>query len=94
MAARSIAISEVKTKKELKSFLHFPGQIYRGNPYWVPPLLKEHALLFSPQESLSAPCRDLSPGTGQRGSVGGDVLDPGRQSPHAEGVRGVGGEDI
>ena len=49
MAGRGIAISEVKTKKELKAFLRFPWQIYRGNPYWVPPLLKEHAFYFSPK---------------------------------------------
>jgi GNAT superfamily N-acetyltransferase len=49
MASKSIAIQEVRTKKDLKAFLQFPWVIYRGDPYWVPPLLKEIAYHFSPQ---------------------------------------------
>jgi hypothetical protein len=49
MATGSIAIQEVRTKKDLKTFLQFPWEIYRGNPYWVPPLLKEIAFHLSPQ---------------------------------------------
>jgi GNAT superfamily N-acetyltransferase len=48
MPAGNIAIHEVKTKKDLESFLRFPWEIYRGDPYWVPPLIKEHAFHFSP----------------------------------------------
>jgi len=47
MSTGSIVIKEVKTKRELKTFLHMPWKIYRGDPHWVPPLLKEHAFLFS-----------------------------------------------
>jgi len=49
MLAGSITIQEVKTKKALKTFLRLPWQIYRGDPFWVPPLLKEHAFHFSPK---------------------------------------------
>jgi GNAT superfamily N-acetyltransferase len=45
----NIAVQEVKTKKDLKAFLHFPWRIYRGDPNWVPPLIKEYAFHFSPQ---------------------------------------------
>jgi GNAT superfamily N-acetyltransferase len=31
-------IREVTNLKELKSFIHFPHGLYRGNPYWVPAL--------------------------------------------------------
>jgi GNAT superfamily N-acetyltransferase len=34
-----ILIKEVITLKELKSFIHFPFELYRGNPYWVPTLM-------------------------------------------------------
>jgi GNAT superfamily N-acetyltransferase len=44
-----ITIQEVKTKKDLKAFLRFPWEIYQGDPYWVPPLLKEQAFHFSPK---------------------------------------------
>ena len=49
MSDERITIQEVKTKRDLKAFLHIPWKIYRGDPLWVPPLLKEHAFHFSPQ---------------------------------------------
>lgn len=33
-----MVISEVKTKKELKAFVQFPRKLYKGCPYYVPPL--------------------------------------------------------
>jgi GNAT superfamily N-acetyltransferase len=33
-----VQIKEVATLKELKSFIHFPFELYRGNPNWVPTL--------------------------------------------------------
>jgi GNAT superfamily N-acetyltransferase len=49
MATKSITIQAVRTKKDLKTFLQFPWVIYQGDPYWVPPLLKEIAFHVSPQ---------------------------------------------
>ncbi len=34
-----VQIKEVTTLKELRSFIHFPFDLYRGNPNWVPTLL-------------------------------------------------------
>ena len=31
-----IQIKEVTTKKDLRTFVHFPNQLYKGNPYYVP----------------------------------------------------------
>ena len=31
-----VTIKEVKTKRELKDFVHFPNELYKGNPYYVP----------------------------------------------------------
>ena len=47
MSANRISVQEVKTKKDLKAFIHFPWSIYSGDPNWVPPLLKEYAFHFS-----------------------------------------------
>ncbi len=33
-------IIEVKSKKDREVFVRFPFSIYKGNPYWVPPLIK------------------------------------------------------
>ena len=36
-----ITIKEIHTKKELKQFVTFPFSLYKGNPYWVPPIIKD-----------------------------------------------------
>jgi GNAT superfamily N-acetyltransferase len=35
----SITIHQVESRREMREFIHFPFRLYRGNPYWVPPLL-------------------------------------------------------
>jgi N-acetylglutamate synthase-like GNAT family acetyltransferase len=37
----TIKIEEVTTHKQLNSFIKFPFSIYKGNPYWTPPLLMD-----------------------------------------------------
>jgi len=44
-----ILIKEAKDKKEILSFIKFPWRIYKDDPYWVPPLIKEQLKKFSPQ---------------------------------------------
>lgn len=34
----SVEIKEVRTRKELRTFVNFPELLYRHNPYYVPPL--------------------------------------------------------
>ena len=36
-----ITIKEINTKKEMKQFVKFPFSIYKNNPYWVPPIIKD-----------------------------------------------------
>ena len=36
-----ITLKEMSTKKEMKQFVKFPFSIYKNNPYWVPPIIKE-----------------------------------------------------
>jgi len=43
-----ILIKEVADKHDLKRFITLPWSIYRGNPYWVPPLISEEKKLLSP----------------------------------------------
>lgn len=31
-----VTIKEVRTKKDLRAFVHFPNLLYKGNPYYVP----------------------------------------------------------
>lgn len=38
MEEKKIEIKEVKTIKELKQFIQFEFDLYKGNQYWIPPL--------------------------------------------------------
>ncbi len=50
----SIEIREAKTKKDVKSFIKFPWQIYRTDPelnkYWVPPLISDYEKTLNPEK--------------------------------------------
>ena len=42
-----VTVKEVRTKAEQKAFLEFPLDMYRDNPYFVPPLYGDEKKLFS-----------------------------------------------
>lgn len=42
----TVEIKEVKTRKQLKDFVRFPFDLYKNNPYWVPPLIKNELELL------------------------------------------------
>ncbi|MCI0471500.1 MAG: hypothetical protein L0Y73_07580 [Candidatus Aminicenantes bacterium] len=42
----SIQVKMVVTKRDLKAFVAVPFDIYKGNPYWVPPLIGEELKNF------------------------------------------------
>jgi hypothetical protein len=48
MTGQALTIEEVKNRKDLMAFIRFPWKIYRGNRYWVPPLIKDLLSKFSP----------------------------------------------
>lgn len=37
----TVSIKEVKTRNDLRLFIHFPFKLYRGDPYWVPGLVAD-----------------------------------------------------
>lgn len=41
-----ITIQEAKTKKELTNYIKFPFELYKGNPYWVPPIIADELETF------------------------------------------------
>jgi hypothetical protein len=43
-----LRIVEVAGRRDLKTFLTFPWRVYRGNPFWVPPLLPVEKALLTP----------------------------------------------
>jgi hypothetical protein len=53
MTTQDLYLEEVKNKQDLLAFIRFPWQIYKGNPYWVPPLIKDDLSKFSPDHPFS-----------------------------------------
>ncbi len=37
----TVAIHEVRSKRQLKRFMKFPFTLYKNHPYWIPPLLMD-----------------------------------------------------
>ncbi len=49
MENHKLHIKEVSDKQDFMSFIRFPWKVYQGNPYWVPPLIKDQLQKFSPR---------------------------------------------
>jgi len=41
MADGKLTVEPVRTPQERLAFIHFQWQVYKGDPYWVPPLISE-----------------------------------------------------
>jgi GNAT superfamily N-acetyltransferase len=41
-----ISIKEAKSKKELKDYVMFSFELYKNNPYWIPPIIAEELETF------------------------------------------------
>jgi GNAT superfamily N-acetyltransferase len=48
-----IEIREVTSPVELKTFIYFPRVLYKGNPYWVPPMYQNVQNTFSPEKNAA-----------------------------------------
>ncbi len=48
MTGQEIRVEEVQNQQGLMTFIRFPWEIYREDPYWVPPLIKDQLLKFAP----------------------------------------------
>jgi len=47
----AVEVSPVRSDSDLLEFISLPWQVYRGNPYWVPPLLSERKAFLDRQRS-------------------------------------------
>jgi len=48
MSNQELHIEEVRNEQDVMTFIRFPWMIYQGDPYWVPPLVKDQLQKFSP----------------------------------------------
>src|SRR4030042_1968754 len=46
---QELQVEEVKNQQDLMTFIRYPWEIYKGDRYWVPPLIKDQLLKFSPK---------------------------------------------
>ncbi len=46
-----ITVKEVSSKQDLKKFVTFPFSLYKDNPYWIPPIIKDEVATFNKQEN-------------------------------------------
>jgi hypothetical protein len=44
-----LRIEEVKSQRDLMAFIRYPWEIYKGDRYWVPPLIKDQLHKLSPK---------------------------------------------
>ncbi len=51
-----IQIIPVQTKKQRKAFVEFPLRLYKGNPYFVPPLYGDEMKIFSDKNVYAKTC--------------------------------------
>nr|NQU92377.1 hypothetical protein [Bacteroidota bacterium] len=47
----SIDIIEVKTRKNLRKFIHLPAKIHKGHKNWVPPVYMDEWVYFNPKKN-------------------------------------------
>ncbi len=47
----NIQIQKVEGKRALMNFIKLPWKIYRDDPHWVPPLIRERKNFFNPQKN-------------------------------------------
>ncbi len=51
-----IKIIQVVTKKQRKEFVEYPLRMYKGNPYFVPPLYGDEMKMFTPKNVYYSTC--------------------------------------
>lgn len=49
----AIEIKEVKSRKDLKTFIHLPAKIHKNHPNWVPPVYMDEWVWFDPKKNFA-----------------------------------------
>jgi hypothetical protein len=53
-----VEIKEVTTRKDLKKFIRYPFEIYRGNRFWLPPLIFDELNFHNPKKNKAVRIND------------------------------------
>lgn len=49
----NLRVTEATTNQERMQFVKFPWRVYKGDPYWVPPLIGDRKAMFDPKKNPS-----------------------------------------
>lgn len=49
----NLRVSAATTDSEKMQFIRFPWRVYKGDPYWVPPLIGDRKAMFDPKKNPS-----------------------------------------
>jgi hypothetical protein len=49
----NISIKEVKTRGDLRQFIHLPARIHEGHKNWVPPVYMDERVFFNPKKNTA-----------------------------------------
>jgi GNAT superfamily N-acetyltransferase len=63
----SIRVRPLATRRDLRAFVKFPWQVYKGDPNWVPPLISERLEYLNPATGLFYRHADVALFIGRRG---------------------------
>lgn len=66
---RSVCIEEVDSRRARRDFIELPRALYRGDPYWVPPLWAEERKAWSPRHNPVLAHSDCTLLLARRGGV-------------------------
>lgn len=50
---KDVTIQEVRSRKDLKTFIYLPEKIHKSNPDWMPPLFSDEWVLLDPKKNKS-----------------------------------------
>ena len=68
-----ITVEQVQTKKQQKEFLDFPLKLYKGNPYFTPPLYMDEKKIFREDFVYNDMCESINFNAYKDGKMAGRI---------------------
>ena len=68
-----ITVEEVKTGKQRKEFLNFPLDLYKGNPYYIPPMYMDEKKIFRKDYVYNSSCDSVFFNAYKDGTIAGRI---------------------
>ena len=68
-----ITVEEVRTRKQRKEFLNFPLDLYKGNPYYIPPMYMDEKKIFRKDYVYNTSCDSVFYNAYKDGKMAGRI---------------------